>query len=395
MISGQMPKLLILSGDLGDGHKQAANALQEAARQHCPGMEVEIVDFMEWAHPKLHHVGRYCYTQWVTKFPSMYGYLFRKTRGDNPVSSLFKKIKLYTFERLAKLIREIEPTIIVSTFPPAAAGISLFKAQGLTDLPTVTVITDHTDHSYWLHPNTNLYIVGSEHVKQALVRQQIEESRIAVTGIPILPRFDVPFDKKALREKYGLDPEAPVVLMMGGGLGMIAKECSSLLLKGDMLESVQWIVVCGHNDKLKQQLEADLADVRSRVMLTGYVTNVPEFMALSDLLITKPGGLTTSEAVALELPMLLYKPLPGQEQDNCEFLMRSGVAMKADDETELRSELERSLNEPELLASLRKQAGKLKHKDSALQALTAILETETRSTFRPTEKIARALYARA
>jgi processive 1,2-diacylglycerol beta-glucosyltransferase len=392
MISGQRQKILILCGDLGDGHIQAARAIEQAAKLHAPGIETVIVNFSAITHPRLYHVGRFCYTQWVTKFPAVYGYLFQKTREETAFSHLFKKMKFYTLGRLVRLLEEVRPTVIVSTFPPAAAGISMLKENGLTELPTITVITDHTDHSYWLHPYTDRYIVGSNHVREALVRHGIHDSQISVTGIPIRPQFSVPLDKNALRAKHGLDPTVPTVLVMGGGLGIIAKDCSSTLLSDDILESLHFIFVCGRNEKLKQQLATDLASFKHRITLKGYVNDIHEWMAVSDLAITKPGGLTTSEAVAIGLPMLLYKPLPGQEQDNASFLVRAGVAMEAKNEAELAGRLKRVLDYPAELLAYRKNAARLESKHAAMLALTAILETE--SVLVP-HKLRRAVYARA
>ncbi|WJH35219.1 hypothetical protein N6H14_03860 [Paenibacillus sp. CC-CFT747] len=292
---------------------------------------------------------------------------------------------------MARLLQEVRPTVVVCTFPGAAAAMSMLKENGLTDLPLVTVITDHTDHSYWLHPCTDRYIVGSEHVKEALMGHQIPESRIAVTGIPIRPRFVGRFDRGTLRRKYGLHPDLPTVLVMGGGLGMIGREFTETLRSSDIMETMQVIFVCGQNEKLKQQLDGEFRGCRG-VLTTGYVDHIHELMALSDLLITKPGGLTTSEAVAMELPMLLHKPLPGQEQDNAAYLVKSGVAVMAGSGAELAGELVKLIESPLLLSAIRQQAKRHERKHAAFQALEAILATKP--TYWPA-KVRRAVYARA
>lgn len=392
MVSGQTHKILILSGDLGDGHIQAAGALAEAARQYGPEAQTVLINFSAVTHPKLHPVGRYFYTKWVTRFPLVYGYLFQKTRGENLMSQLFRKTKFYTLSRLEKLIQEVGPTVIVTTFPPAAAGISMLKENGLSGVPTVTVITDHTDHSYWLHPYTDRYIVSSERVRDALIRHGIQESQIAVTGIPIRPQFGLPLDRMKLRDKLALDRNRPVVLLMGGGLGMIAKESSSLLLSGEIAVDAQFVLICGRNRKLRESLAKELAGSKHSITITGYVDNVHEWMAAADLLITKPGGLTTSEAIASGLPMLLYKPLPGQETDNSAFLVEAGVAVEAGDEKELAALLNTLLVSPEQLAGLRRKAASCRREHAAHEALLSILETDAAS--RP-RKLRDALYARA
>ncbi|UUZ81945.1 hypothetical protein LJK88_46740 [Paenibacillus sp. P26] len=158
-------KILILTGALGDGHNKAAQAILEAARVYRPDVEVKVVDFLEWTHPYLHSVGKYCYMQWVKSLPSVYGYLYRKTRDDNTLSHWFKRMRSFSTDRMLEPLDEEKPTEVVSTFPGAAAAMSYLKANGFTSVPTCTVITDYTDHSYWIHPNTDRYLVGAEHVK--------------------------------------------------------------------------------------------------------------------------------------------------------------------------------------------------------------------------------------
>lgn len=371
----QQQKILILTGDLGDGHKQAARALVEAAGLYKPDVPVEVVDFMEWTHPRLHNFNKYCYLQWVKTFPSLYGYLFQKTRNDNSFSHLIKKVRLFGLGRMLKLLMEVRPTVVVSTFPSAAAAMSILKMNGLTDVPTVTVITDHTDHSYWIHPGTDRYIVGSEHVRRALHRFHVSGDRVTVTGIPVRPQFFQTYDRNTLRIRHDLDTAMPTVMVMGGGYGMIGKEFVNLLLSDALPERMQFIIVCGHNTKLRLQLEEDLRGCKHMIRLTGYVDYVHELMAVSDLLITKPGGLTTAEALSLELPMLLYKPLPGQEQDNVDYLLHAGVALLAESETDLADLLVHVFQNRQILHKIKTRARQNQRKTAALRAVNEILLT--------------------
>lgn len=370
-------KLLILTGSLGDGHNKAAQAILEAARFHRPDVDVKVVDFLEWTHPYLHSVGKYCYMQWVKSLPSVYGYLYRKTREDNTLSHMFKKMKSFSTDRMLELLHEEEPTEVVCTFPGAAAAMSYLKCNGLTTVPTVTVMTDYTDHSYWVHPGTDRYLVGAEHVKQSLLRYRIPEQRIMVTGIPIRMPFTQTYDRNKLRDKHGLHRDMPTVLVMGGGHGLIGKQFKSVLQSDDLAVPVQFVFVCGRNEKLKQQLEEELGGekTRHRVMVTGFVDHVHELMALSDLIVTKPGGLTVSEALALELPMMLYKPIPGQEQDNAAFLVGLGAAIEVKNAVELKRQLLEVIANRSLLVRLKKNAKLSQQNQDALHTLNAILDT--------------------
>ncbi|QDY82662.1 galactosyldiacylglycerol synthase [Paenibacillus polymyxa] len=365
-------KLLILSGALGDGHMQAAKAILEASVLYKQG--VEVVDFMQWIHPRMHVVERYCFLQWVKHFPTSYGYMYQKTRTDSTLTFFLKHFLTTSLQRLLKLLNEEQPTLIVSTFPLASAAISLLKEKGMTGLPAATVITDHSDHSYWIHPFTDLYLVGSEGVRAALQRKGIADHKIAVTGIPIRPSYSQTDNKDQLREKLALPFDAFVVLVMGGGCGIIDKSFTEQMQSDSFPPNVQFVIVCGRNVKLLNRLYEALGD-RDNVMLTGFLEGIHEWMASADVLITKPGGLTTSEALALQLPMLLLEPRLGQEKDNADYLIQAGVAYLCQIDN-LQNQLQLLVQQPFLLEEMREKAGLCRQQDSARLAVMQILSMQ-------------------
>jgi processive 1,2-diacylglycerol beta-glucosyltransferase len=242
------------------------------------------------------------------------------------------------------------------------------------------VITDHTYHSSWIHDNTDRYIISSEYVKEDLQSLGVPEEKISVTGIPIRPEFchNLPVDP--LRKKHGIDPSIPVVLVMGGGVGIIGDGSTTIRALEELPETIQLIVVCGYNDKLKKQLSRELSNSKHQVILLGHVDYIHELMAISDMLITKPGGLTTSEAVASELPMLLFKPLPGQEQDNAMLLTELGVAFQAKNTKEMIDILSFTLFNREILNKMRVNAKKIHRKWAAFEALEVIDKLQNSTT---------------
>jgi processive 1,2-diacylglycerol beta-glucosyltransferase len=375
MKSVKKEKILILTGHFGDGHIQVAQALHEAIQNRYPGMEPVVVDFMEWVHPYSAHVSRFLFLQGVKKFPQLYGFFYQKTRRANTFSRMVKSIFSSGLRRLLHLIDEIHPSAVVSTFPLAAAVMSKLKSYGFTDIPSVTIITDHTDHSCWIYPYTDQYLVGSDIVRDSLIKLGVDEKRVTDTGIPIRQQFSQLFQRDEIFEKYGLDSHMPTVLVMGGGYGLIGDGSSFIQELEAVSEPIQFIIVCGNNEKLRMQLKEKLKDSKHRITLTGYINYVHELMAVSDLLITKPGGVTTFEAIAMELPMLLYKPIPGQEQDNARFLVDSGVAIKAKTDQELTDSLSELLNDGGLLQSMRESAKRFHPKESALASAEVIKNT--------------------
>lgn len=371
-------RLLVLSGDFGDGHKQAAMALAEACGYAASRVEAEVADFTKEVYPRLHPVLRTVFLKSVEKIPSLYGYFFRKTRDSRDLSGPFKAFLLLGLGRLAALMAEKKPDVVVCTFPLAAAAVSLLKSRGLLEAPVVTVITDHTDHGMWINPGTGLYLTGSAEAAAALRRRGVPQAAIRVTGIPVRKRFGEPVDRERLRRQFGLHPKLPVVLVMGGGSGLLAREVRKLLRSDKLYERMQLVLICGSNEKLKADFEkASRRWPADRVFVKGYAEEIPEWMAVSDLLLTKPGGLTTTEAVTMGLPMLLLKPIPGQEEDNTAVLVKAGVAVKASDDRDLKQQLLELLENRQQLGRMRAEALHMRSARSAERAVEAIVQLQT------------------
>ncbi len=372
-------KILILTGRFGEGHQQAAKAIQEAAMSKYPHLETKVVDFMAWAYPNLYPVSHYVYMKGIKKFPQLYGLLFQKTYESNYFSQKLNSLLSVGIRKMLTLLQQEKPTVVVSTFPFTSSVFSKLKEYHLTDVPLVTVITDHTHHSYWLHPFTDQYIVGSKEIKEKMVQNGIPSERVADTGIPIRTRFLKKPDIHTLIQKYNLEEELPTVLIMGGGDGLIGKGFLNKNTLETISQRLQLIILCGHNEKLREQLEKELIQTKHRTVIKGFTDCVDELMAVSDLIVTKPGGVTTSEALAMGLPMLLYKPLPGQEQDNAKFLLKAGAALQADNPFELASQISAIIGNKLLMARMKKNANQIQAKKAAYCALEIIKQIPVNS----------------
>ncbi|MDP4085518.1 MAG: glycosyltransferase [Bacillota bacterium] len=371
MINGK-GKILILSGRFGEGHLQAANAIKEAAGIEAPNVETIVLDFFEWAYPSLFPISHYVYMKGIKTFPQVYGFIYQKTYRDNVFSKKLNSLFSIGIGKMLSLLQSEKPSVVVSTYPFTSSIISKLKEYGLTNIPLVTVITDHTHHSYWLHPNTDQFIVGSNEIKEKLIKLGIPSHIISCTGIPIRKRFLENRNHGDLFKKYDLHPKLPTVLIMGGGEGLIGKGILNSKELEEYPKKLQLLILCGHNEKLRQQLKSELLFSKHSITILGYTDHVDELMALSDIIVTKPGGVTTSEALAMELPMLLFKPLPGQEKDNAQYLVNAGVAVQAKDSSELFYELSKMLENPMILARMKENAGMIQTKQAAFNALGVI-----------------------
>ena len=378
-----MPKrsrrILILSSDFGEGHQQVAEAVRQVLAAHYGDVECQIVNIVEHLHPRLHLFSRTMFLQAVQKMPTLYGYLYRKTYNAKASSYIMNELTSIGLKRLERLLHELQPDIVVSTFPFSSGAVSLLRKQGVTNVPLVTIITDHTIHQAWIHPETDLYLVGSEGVKEGLIKSGVPTERVQVTGLPLRIAFDAQLSKYDLRMRYGLSPNIPTLTILGGGYGMFGEDLLNRTLFDNLDFPFQLIVLCGHNEKLRADLERELQGSRHRVIIKGYVNNMQEWMAMSDLIITKPGGVTTAEAMALEIPMLLYKPIPGQEEDNLRYLTHAGVAEAATSREMLMMKLCTLLQEDENLLQMQRCARREGRKLASHDAARLILEIVNQS----------------
>ncbi|SDD77794.1 processive 1,2-diacylglycerol beta-glucosyltransferase [Paenibacillus sp. UNCCL117] len=369
-------RALILTGDLGDGHRQAARALAEArGAVGRPQVETEVVDYMQEVYTLLHPVIKYGFLHGVEKLPFLYGYFYRRSRESMELSAAARSFLRLGQSRLEELLKAKQPDLVICTFPLAAAAVSLLKEKGRCSAALVTVITDYADHALWVQPHTDLFLVGSEKVARALEKRGIAESRISVTGIPVRTSFFGGGDRASYRSELGLDPKRQVVLVMGGGWGLMTEETRSLIRSPLVRERLQLVFLCGSNEKARRLLEKELASMPTpHVRILGFTEEVHRWMGSADLLLTKPGGLTTSEAIASGLPMLLYKPIPGQEEENAKALVEAGVAIRASKDRRLLDQLLELAQSKAKLEEMRLKAGRLRREQPVRRAWAVMLK---------------------
>lgn len=361
-----LSKLLVLSASYGAGHQQAALAVRDALARTSPETEVRIMDYLHCVHPTLDSIVKYCYLTSVRYAPALYGLFYKGTSQIPPQSLIQRQLNSLGISELEATLQEFQPDAVFSTFPTPAGVMSYLREQGRTSVPTATVITDHAIHSQWIHPHTEMYFVGSDFVRRGLIARGIPAETVYVTGIPIRPTFLDRLDKRSLADKYGLRSDTPTVLVMGGAYGLmgdIPSICEELFRYP---YPVQTLVVAGHNNKMMMQLEAMLETATQPARVFGYVSEIHELMTVADVILTKAGGLTVSEAISLQLPMVLYRPIPGQEVQNAEFLVRKGAAVLAGNRREVSKQLRSLLVEDrQKLQRMRRRAGRIAQGNAA------------------------------
>jgi processive 1,2-diacylglycerol beta-glucosyltransferase len=374
-------KILLLTGHYGAGHLQAAGAIQAAIQKQYPSVETVIIDPEAECRKLFGMVAHKLFIGSIKRFPSIYDYFYQKTRYPNYLTSLLKGMNRIGIGHILDKIQSINPTIIVSTDPTSASMVSILKMEGLLDVPTVTVITDYAVHSYWVNPGTDRYIVGSESVRKGLWQLGVADHNITTTGIPIHPKFTQNFKLDFLRQKHGLKNNLPTILLTGGGYGLVGNKLSISGLLEAFSYPVQLIVVCGHNHHLYQRIQKEISQqLHHHVILKEYVENMEELMAVSDVMITKAGGLSISEALSMNIPMVLYQSLGGHEQENIQYLLSHGTALLADNKEELCANIAKLVEDVDFRQSMVENMQYIAKKRSsfeAAQVIKATLSTQT------------------
>lgn len=349
-------RVLVFSATFGNGHLRAAEAVIEGIRLKQPSAEVIHLDFGDFLSKRVNTMVKNVYSEMIKRTPKLWGRLYYKTSRVQPRSMVQRLLNQLGRNDFLKYIDVFEPDLIVCTYPTVSSILAELRLEEIIHVPLITVITDFTAHSLWVHPGVDRYIVACTEVKEILVSWGIDIQRIHVTGIPISPRFDGSFDSQQIIRKLGLDPALPIFLVMGGaygGLKSTKRICKKL---ADSIVPVQSIIVCGKNRKLFRSLEEVSVQSVNPIVRLGFVHNVEELMTVSKLIITKAGGLTVSEALTKHLPLVIFKPIPGQEDGNAQFVQRIGAGHVASSEEELEQLLDYLLNHPEDIEKMRERA---------------------------------------
>ena len=342
-------RVLIATVTAGAGHLAAAAALDEAWRALRPGDVVDQVDLQKFFSPLHRKIVSDGYLKLVNHAPELWGMVFAKTdkpkaaRALNRVRSMFPS---NSRARFGRYVRQSKPDVVLCThYFPLETLHHLGRKQGGPRPLAVSVVTDFEAHALWMDACVDLYCVAAEETKARLVARGAKAGDVAVTGIPISARFSAKLDVKAVRKSLGLRDDLPVLLVPSGGFGM--GPVGAILAELDKVgRPFQTVVVTGRNQKLRRELAAQ--DRKHPTQVLGFATNMHELMAVEDLLITKPGGLTSSEALALGKPLIILNPIPGQEAANSDFLLEHGAAAKVNRVEDLPYRIEQLLGSKKL-----------------------------------------------
>jgi processive 1,2-diacylglycerol beta-glucosyltransferase len=355
-------RILVLSAAVGAGHLRAAQAVELALREIAPDAEVRNVDVLTLTNAPFRKLYADAYLDLVNKAPHVLGYFYDMMDRPRRKGSTRDKLRL-AMERvnLRKLCDELECggwDVIVSTHFLPAELIAAMRRKRTIRTPQVTVTTDFQTHRLWVNEPCDLYTTATEEGRLYLGHWGVDLSKVRVTGIPIHPVFAKDKSRGECLKRQGLGGERPVVLQLSGGFGVgpIEQLFAAILAVERPLEVV---AVAGKNAKVKERLAKVDVPPRHRVHVLGFTDRMDELMACADLVVSKPGGLTTSEALARGCAMAIVNPIPGQESRNSDFLLENGAAVKVNNVATMAHKLTKLLGDDRELNRLKANAKRL------------------------------------
>ena len=327
-----MKKVLIFYAMYGGGHLSAAKSINQYIQKNYPNVEVKMVDCIKYVNKAIDSITTGIYREFAKKAPwawkkvyynSQKGLLGKISNGTNKLMA----------KKLSKLFNEFKPDIVISAHPFSSQMTTILKKKGITNCILATVMTDFAPHEQWLvNKEYNDFIfVSNEDMKNRIVNQMhVDKNKVYVTGIPVSDRFSEQFDKEKIYKDLNFSSNVKTVLFFGGGQYGLGKEKTvSILEILAKKQNIQVIAVSGKNNKMKSAFEeiVNKYNKENSIKIFSYTDKVPELMSISNLVITKPGGLTVSESLISSLPILVINPIPGQEEENAEFLEKFGCAI--------------------------------------------------------------------
>lgn len=364
-------KVLILTTNYGDGHLKVARSVEKELLKKDPNIQVKILNLFHEAHPYINKCIRYLYIKCYSKIPLAYNLLYYSTKDIKRNFYINNFIGLFGKRTLKRYLQEMQPDIVLNTFPVLAMPM-LYK-KGKTKIPCYTVITDYGLHSQWIDPGVSKYFIGHDVLYEQLINQGVSSDKIEITGIPITIECNG-ITKEEFAKKYGLKSTKMRIITLLAGANSVISSLDKIVKKLYYLEQkVQVIIACGKNKYLKERIDKAVnGKFDDRVKVFGFVDNLHEIMRGSDIVISKAGGITTTEALNMDVPLIIYGSPAGQERENTKFLLENGCSYYAKDIKELFATLKTVLDNKKLIEDMINNTTKIKVTDGSQKIADSI-----------------------
>jgi len=373
-------KILIFYGAYGGGHLSAAKAIKNYLDNHYEDCETLMIDCVEYINKYINKLSTTAYKEMAKKAPWMWKRIYSNSDHGALAKITTTSNKLMA-RKLNNILQEFEPDLVISTHPFSNQMCTDLKKKNKISCKIATVLTDMAPHSQWLVDSEYIdyYFVANQEMKVALSDSGIADFKIFVTGIPLSDRFGKVFDNEKTYRNFNLDPNKTTVLFFAGGEFGLGRKRTHLVFRAliRLFKNFQIIAISGKNKKMNEKFHSlvDLYGVSDRVRILDYTDKVPELMSISNIFFTQPGGLTTSESLVSNLPIVIINPIPGQEEENAEFLVRNGVAVWIKKEDNIARVLKNLYRHPEKIDEMRNNIPNLAKPDSTKNICDILINT--------------------
>ena len=373
-------RILIFYASYGGGHLSAAKSIKQYLDENYKNVKTKMVDCVEYINKGLNTITTFAYKEMAKKAPWAWGEIYDHSQ-KGAMSHISSGANKFMSIKLNRLFEEFKPDVVISTHPFASQMTAYLKEKGKTNCILASVMTDFASHDQWLVGSEFIdhIFVSYEGMKKDIIAKGVPSTKIHATGIPLSNRFLEHFNKREIKASFDLDYDKKTILFFGGGEFGLGKEKTLKILKAfidNIYDEYQIIAISGKNEKMQAKFE-ELVGNNPNVQVYGFTNEVPELMSISDLVVTKPGGLTITESLASGLPIVVINPIPGQEVENAEFLEKNGVAVwirKTENPDEAVKEL---LENPEQIKHMKIRSKLMAKKNSTKDICKIIMNDKT------------------
>ncbi len=375
-----MKKILIFYGSYGGGHLSAAKSIKECIEKNYTDTDVVMLDCIEYVNKIINKLTTKAYADMAKNAHWIWKQLYYNSEKNGALARIGNTVNRLMAIKLNKLFKNGAPDLIISTHPFSSQMCAILKSKGKINSQIATILTDYAPHRQWLEKPeyVNYFFVAHDGMVEDLVKRGIDRNKIYSTGIPLSNRFLAHYDKDGILKEFGLAKNKATVLFFAGGEYGFGKDTTFNILKTiiEEFDNLQVVAIAGKNVKMQAKFETLVKETDSEdtVKVLSYTNKVPELMSISDIVISKPGGLTTTESLASGLPIIVINPIPGQEEENAEFLEQNGVGIWLKKNDNIKEKLREILSSTEKIKEMKINARLLSKKNSTADICKILLE---------------------
>lgn len=368
-------KIMILYASIGGGHFKAASGVKNYILKHYPNITVSMVDALKYTNKVVDKIIISAYVNMARYSPKFWGDLYSFSEKQYSAVNFSNAVQKMLSIKLLKLFEKEKPDIVVSTHPFITEMVAILKKKGKINTELNVIITDYASHKFWeLKPEyVNRYFVANEEMKYGLIHNGISSDKIFVTGIPVGPEFLEKYNREEICNSFGLDPSRRVILIFGGGEYGLSNVKTFLQGLLEVDEDIQVVAIAGKSKKIQNMFKSTTIKYDKKTIILGYTDKVAMLMSIADFVISKPGGLTTTEILTSNVPFIIINPIPGQEEENARFLLNNGAAVRLFDATKTTPFLNQLFSDTERINCMKEMQRKIARPNSTKEIVETIL----------------------